>query len=78
MSNSITSYTGEPLDGRHRSVTSPHPNGSHLTATLSGRIADWRRRRLAIDELPRFSDHHLADIGVSRTEVAWVVHGKSA
>ena len=78
MSCSITSYAIEPADGVTRCATSEARTERDHTTTLSRWLADWRRERLAIDDLRRLSELHLADIGISRAEVAWVVHGKHA
>ncbi len=41
-------------------------------ATLAAKIAEHAERRLVIDELSRLSDRELADIGLTRGELALV------
>ncbi len=38
-----------------------------------GWISRWRRRRTAIRELQALSDHHLADIGLDRSQIVSTV-----
>ena len=47
-------------------------NGSALRRSL-GWISLWRRRRTAIRELQALSDHHLADIGLDRSQIVSTV-----
>jgi uncharacterized protein YjiS (DUF1127 family) len=47
-------------------------DGSALRRSL-GWISLWRRRRTAIRELQALSDHHLADIGLDRSQIVSTV-----
>ncbi len=39
------------------------------------RLRAWRKRRLAIRELERLDDHLLADIGLDRGQIRFVIDG---
>ncbi len=39
------------------------------------RLGTWRKRRLAIRELERLDEHLLADIGLDRGQIRYVVEG---
>jgi uncharacterized protein YjiS (DUF1127 family) len=43
-------------------------NAGWLSRLLS-RIAEWRHRRVVIQEMTMMSDHELSDIGLSRTDL---------
>jgi uncharacterized protein YjiS (DUF1127 family) len=51
-----------------------------LTAArgLAGRLVEWRRRERAYAELTALDDRALADIGISRAEIPFVVAGRVA
>jgi len=39
-------------------------------------LANWRARRIALDELSALDDHMLADIGIGRSEIPGIVAGE--
>jgi len=43
---------------------------------LAGRLVEWRRREQAYAELSALDDRALADIGISRAEIPFVVAGR--
>ncbi len=42
------------------------------------RLRTWRKRRLAIRELERLDEHLLADIGLDRGQIRFVIDGLAA
>ena len=57
--------------------TSGNPAPSMRRAILGAlrRLRAWRSRRLAIRELERLDEHLLADIGLDRGQIRYVVEG---
>jgi len=49
-----------------------------VVLTAGRRYRRWRRKRTAIEELRRLSDHALKDIGLSRAEIPAVVEALTA
>ena len=45
-----------------------------VAAAVERRVTRWNKRRTAISELSRLSDHLLRDIGVARGEIPHVVN----
>ena len=88
MEIDMNPYTLYPLTNR-RSAATDSAVGMELStavyqavdavatgaARLAGAIAGWRKRRRAIAELSRLSDHMLKDIGVARGEIGNLVDG---
>jgi len=46
---------------------------SGLFKALAERYEDWRRRELAYRELSALDDRSLADIGISRSEIPYIL-----
>jgi uncharacterized protein YjiS (DUF1127 family) len=46
-----------------------------LLNTIAEKVAAWRRYRETVRELSQFSDHELADIGISRCDITRVASG---
>lgn len=46
---------------------------SSFFRNLSARFADWRSRQRAFTELSSLDDRSLADIGITRSEIAYVL-----
>ena len=44
---------------------------------LSQQFADWRRRQQAYAELAALDDRSLADIGISRSDIPYLLSGDS-
>jgi len=49
---------------------------SSAARSLASRFTDWRRRERAYAELAALDDRALADIGISRAEIPFVVARK--
>jgi uncharacterized protein YjiS (DUF1127 family) len=43
-----------------------------LLSAITEKVVAWRRYREAVRELSQFSDHELADIGITRSDIARV------
>ena len=43
--------------------------------SLAQKVKNWQRNRESVRELSRMSDRELADLGISRAEIAIVVKG---
>lgn len=48
----------------------------NLFAAAKHAIAEWHRRRMAYEELMSLSDRSLADIGISRSQIASIVYSE--
>jgi uncharacterized protein YjiS (DUF1127 family) len=59
-----------------REVLEALDTGPHPLVRLFGRIRGWRVRREAAVHLDRLTDHHLADIGITRDEIEPFVAGR--
>jgi uncharacterized protein YjiS (DUF1127 family) len=46
---------------------------SHLFQGLARYFAEWRQRRRAFDELYALDDRSLADLGITRSEIPYVL-----
>ncbi len=67
-SNSVSHYFTEESDA----VVQPTPEGLRLFARIGAVlrwIAETPRRRAALDELASLSEHELADIGLTRSDL---------
>jgi uncharacterized protein YjiS (DUF1127 family) len=51
---------------------------SRLFKALAERYEDWRRREQAYRELSALDDRSLADIGISRSEIPYVLAHRTA
>jgi len=40
--------------------------------SIAHKLSEWRRFRLSVRELTRLTDRELADLGMSRAEIAFV------
>jgi uncharacterized protein YjiS (DUF1127 family) len=46
-----------------------------LLSSIAAKVADWQRYRETVRALSKFSDQELADIGITRCDIARVASG---
>ncbi len=72
----MTAHTTKTVDALLRSE--PHASSTGLMLSLrraSLAVSEWARRRRAAAELRALTDRELADIGLTRGEIAQVIRG---
>lgn len=67
------SYIDSSFDEGAAPLVKPQDRGtSTWLARVLARFAEWQRRRAVIAEMATMTDHELADIGLSRADLARV------
>jgi uncharacterized protein YjiS (DUF1127 family) len=59
-----------------RELQQPRHSLGEFLARLAARITDWRQEQVARNELSMMTEHELADIGLSRGDLARVFDGE--
>ncbi|MBC7638043.1 MAG: DUF1127 domain-containing protein [Acetobacteraceae bacterium] len=70
MPSSLSNYFTPSNGGHRQDYPAYYFNPKTTRPGIVTRIGDWFKRRAAVSELASLTDHELADIGLSRGDIA--------